>query len=230
VDALTQPWVLFLLMMIGFSAFYAEMQHPGTGVGGFVATICFLLFFWGTYLGGTADWLEILLFIVGVVFILLEVFVLPGFGIFGVGGGLMIAASLVLALQTFSGLSTAGDYLKSLRGSLLMVVGAGAAVTGLVAALRYYLPRKPKLNQGLVLTPPGEEEGETPPQGGPYDHLLRSRGKVVTRLTPAGKVRIGDQHVDVVSEGEWIDRGAEVVVVQVQGNRIVVRPAERGST
>ncbi len=227
VDALTQPWVLFLLMTIGFTAFYAEMHNPGTGVGGFVATICFLLFFWGTFLGGTADWLEIMLFVVGVIFILLEIFVVPGVGIFGVGGGIMVVASLVMALQTFSGLNTTAQYVAELRRSLLLVVGASASVGGVIVALRYYLPRTPHLNRGLVLNPPGAEEGDTPVAlTGQFDHLLDCKGVVHTPLTPSGKIRIGDQLVDVVSEGDWIPRGAEVVVAQVQGNRIVVRPVE----
>lgn len=223
VDALTQPWVLFLLITIGLTAFMAELHNPGTGLGGFVATVCFLLFFWGNYLGGTADWLEILLFAVGMVFILLEIFVMPGVGIFGVGGSIMVIASLVMALQTFTGLSSAAQYFAQLRGSLLMVVGAGATVTALIVAMRYYLPKTPHFNRGLVLNPPGAEVGDQPTLAGQFDHFLNEKGVAHTRLTPSGKVRIGEQLVDVVSEGEFIARGTEVVVSQVQGNRIVVR-------
>ena len=56
------------------------MHSPGSGVGGFIAACCFLLYFWGNFLEGRADWLEILMFLVGLVLILLETFVIPGFG------------------------------------------------------------------------------------------------------------------------------------------------------
>ena len=72
------------------------------GIGGFVSAVAFMLFFWSKFLHGTAGWLEVLLFLGGVCFLLLEVLVLPGFGIFGLGGGAMILASLVLASQTIS--------------------------------------------------------------------------------------------------------------------------------
>ena len=66
-----------------------------------MAAVCFLLFFWSRYLGGTAGWLEVMLFVAGASCVLLEVFVIPGFGIFGLGGGALILASLILASQTF---------------------------------------------------------------------------------------------------------------------------------
>ena len=90
-----------LLLVIGGAALYIELHAPGIGIGGFVAAVCFLLFFWSRYLGGTAGWLEVSLFVAGVSCLLLEVFVIPGFGIFGLGGGALVLASLVLASQTF---------------------------------------------------------------------------------------------------------------------------------
>ncbi|MFQ5422177.1 MAG: hypothetical protein ACE5EY_17660, partial [Anaerolineae bacterium] len=80
---------------------YIELQAPGIGIGGFVASVAFLLFFWSKYLDGTSTWLEVVLFMGGIASLLLELFVLPGFGVFGLGGGLMVIVSLVLASQTF---------------------------------------------------------------------------------------------------------------------------------
>ena len=101
IDALAAPAVAWLLLLIGGAALYAELQAPGIGIGGFVAGICFLLYFWSKHLDGTAGWLEVLLFVAGVCCILLEMFVLPGTAIFGLGGGLLVIVSLVLASQTF---------------------------------------------------------------------------------------------------------------------------------
>ncbi len=86
IEALAAPAVAWLLLLIGGAALYAELQAPGIGIGAFVAGVCFLLYFWSKYLGGTANWLEILLFAAGLCCILLELFVLPGSAIFGLGG------------------------------------------------------------------------------------------------------------------------------------------------
>ena len=78
IQALASPGVAVLLLFIGIAALYIELHAPGLGVGGFVAVVCFLLFFWSHYLGGTAGWLEVTLFAAGVSCLLLEVFVFPG--------------------------------------------------------------------------------------------------------------------------------------------------------
>src|SRR5205823_5432066 len=83
IDALAAPTVAWLLLLVGGAALYAELQAPGIGIGGFVAGVCFLLYFWSKHLDGTAGWLEVLLFVGGVCCILLELFVLPGAAIFG---------------------------------------------------------------------------------------------------------------------------------------------------
>jgi len=81
IEALASPEFAMLLLMVAFAGIYFEMRAPGMGLGGFVAAVAFLLFFWSKYLHGTAGWLEALLFVAGVGFILLEIFVLPGFGV-----------------------------------------------------------------------------------------------------------------------------------------------------
>ena len=85
IDAMASPAVAMLLLVIGFAALYVELQAPGIGIGGFCAAVCFILFFWSRFLGGTAGALEVILFLGGICFLLVEVFVLPGFGIFGPG-------------------------------------------------------------------------------------------------------------------------------------------------
>src|SRR4029079_19487675 len=78
IDALAAPAVAWLLLLIGGAALYAELQAPGIGVGGFVAGVCFLLYFWSKHLDGTAGWLEILLFAAGAIFSLPHILVMPG--------------------------------------------------------------------------------------------------------------------------------------------------------
>jgi membrane-bound ClpP family serine protease len=224
VEALAAPFVAYLLLLIGGAALYVELQAPGVGIGGFVAGVCFLLYFWSKHLGGTADWLEVLLFASGVACVLIEIFVLPGTAIFGLGGGLLVIASIVLASQTF--VVPHNEYqLSQLRDSLLGLILVGIGVVVIAVLLRRWLPHTPLFRQ-VVLAPPSDEELEDLAHRealAEFDYLLGHQGQATTQLTPSGKARFGGKLVDVIADGEVIGRGTEVVVVAVQGNRVVVR-------
>jgi membrane-bound ClpP family serine protease len=224
VEALASPGVAMFLLVLGGAGLYAELQAPGHGIGGFLASVSFLLFFWSKFLHGTSDWLEVVLFLGGVTFLLLEVFVLPGFGIFGLGGGLMVIASLVLASQTFVIPQTTAQ-LAELRDSMLVVAGAGAGIIAAATVIRRFLARTPLLNRLLLNPVQGEELNELGQKESlvRLDHLLGQRGVAVTILTPAGKARFGNELVDVIADGELIDRLREVEVVEVRGNHVLVR-------
>src|SRR5258708_19288862 len=79
-----------------------ELKLPGIGLPAITSALAFLLFFWSHYLSGTADQLEIILFLVGMVCLALELFVFPGFGVFGMSGILLILTSIVMASHTFA--------------------------------------------------------------------------------------------------------------------------------
>jgi membrane-bound serine protease (ClpP class) len=226
VQALAAPAVAWLLLLIGGAAIYAELQAPGIGIGAFIAGICFLLYFWSKHLGGTADWLEVCLFVAGVACILLELFVLPGVAIFGLGGGVMIIASLVLASQTF--VIPHNEYqLSQLRDSLLGLLGAGVGIGVLAMLMQRYLPHTPLFNN-MMLEPPSGAELEHISQRESlvsFGYLLGMQGTTTTQLTPSGKARFDGKQIDVIADGEVIGRGEAVVVTEVHGNRVVVRSA-----
>ena len=202
----------------------SNCTSPGIGVGGFVAAVCFLLFFWSRYLGGTAGWLEVTLFVAGVACLLLEVFVIPGFGIFGLGGGAMVLASLILASQTF--VWPRNDYqFEQLQNSLLTIAAASVGVIVVAVLLRKRLPRS-RLFGNLMLEPPAGEEAEIIRRREAlvdFHDLVGTRGTATTQLTPSGKARFGDVLVDVMADGEVIDRGAAIEVVEVRGSRVLVQ-------
>jgi membrane-bound ClpP family serine protease len=227
-DALRSPGVAWFLLLVGGAALYAELQSPGIGVGAFISAVCFLIFFWSNYLGGTAGWLEVLLFLLGISCLMLEVFILPGFGVFGLGGLALVLASVVLATQTFVFVPTNEYQLNELQKALFIVVLAGAGGLGLISVLNRYLPRAPMLNR-MVLAPPTElEQAEISRRESlaSFEHLIGCRGTTITPLTPAGKARIEGDLVNVISAGELIERGTEVQVVEARGSRIVVRPVD----
>ena len=174
-------------------------------------------------MNGTAEWLEVLLFLLGIVFVCMEVFVLPGFGVFGLGGGAMILVSLVLATQTFI-LPTNEYQIDRLATTMMSVFGALVGVGVVGYFIRRYLPDVPFLGR-VMLTPPQGEELERREAIVHYDHLLGQTGTAKTPLSPAGKAMFGDELIDVISQGELIGRHAAIVVVEVLGNRVVVETA-----
>jgi membrane-bound ClpP family serine protease len=186
-----------------------------------------VLFFWGNYLGGTAGWLEVLLFGLGVTFLAFEIFVLPGFGIFGLGGAALILVSIVLATQTFVGLPENEYQAAELRRGLTIVVGAGVGAVLLLSLIHRYLPRSPVFNR-MVLVPPSDHEAAEISHReslAHFEHLVGREGTTLTRLAPAGKVQIEGELFNVIADGEFIEPGKRVTVSEVHGSRIVVRTA-----
>ena len=227
VEALASPGLAWILLLIGGAALWIELQTPGVGVGGFAAAVCFLLFFWSRYLQGTAMWLEAILFLAGVVCILLEMFVVPGVGVFGIGGGLLIIFSIVLASQTF--IIPQNDYqLRQLRDTMAAILGAMVGGGVLIVVLNRFLPHTPVLNR-MVLAPPDDVERQELAMResvADWAHLMGARGVASTRLLPSGRARFGDDLVDVITRGEAIDAGEAIEVIEAMGSRIVVRAAQ----
>jgi membrane-bound serine protease (ClpP class) len=226
VHALASPGLATFLLFLGFIGMYIELKTPGVGVGGVISLLAFMLFFWANYLEGTAGSLEILMFVCGIVLLLLEVFVAPGVGIFGLTGGLMVLFSLVLASQTFVIPHTEAEF-EQVTESMGLVVAAGVGMIVLALALRRFLPKAPIFNR-LVLEPPAPEERITLSHReatADFSHLVGREGEAITDLLPAGKALIDEELIDVIAQGEPIDRGQAVVVVSAHANRVVVRPA-----
>ena len=93
IEFLASPQIAVTLLFFAGFALMAELSTPGLGAGGFVSAVCFVLFFWSQFLHGTATWLEVLLFVTGLFCIAAEIFLIPGVGIFGLGGGVLVMAS-----------------------------------------------------------------------------------------------------------------------------------------
>jgi membrane-bound serine protease (ClpP class) len=210
------PIITGLILVAGLIALYVEFSAPGLGVGGVVAAICFLLFFWSKFLGGTAVWLEVLLFLLGVVFILIEIFVTPGFGVAGITGMLLMVAGLLMAGQHFVFPTTTRELNTSLQ-SLVVIVGAGFAfLIGAFGVSHYF---------GVIPVADGEAKPK-PAQTAKFPVAVGDWGVAESPLRPAGKVIFGDAYVDVVTDGSFVDSGKQVRVIDVSGNRVVVREVE----
>ena len=222
---LTSPGVPFFLLMMGFFCISTEMSSPGLGVPGFAGVLCFAAFFWSQFFNGNAEWFEVLLFVVGVIFVIMEVFVIPGFGIFGIGGIALIGISIVLAAQSFV-IPQNFRQLEQLPYSLFPLIGAGFGLVGAAVILPRLLPNTPFL-KNIILSPPQREnlglDGEGDPESvADYSHLSGLTGVTVTKLMPSGRAKFGDRVYDVITDGLVVDKGVKVKVTQAVANRIVV--------
>jgi len=226
IERLAAPRVAGTLLFIAWFTLVIEMSHPGIGVAGFASALCFLLFFWSQFLHGTAAWLEVLLFVAGLASLAIELLVLPGFGVFGFGGAGLVIVSLLLASQTF--VIPRNSYQFDQFANSLMMVSVGLA--GAFASMfivRKYLPDAPLFKRMMLTTDDDEwEERQERELLADYRHLLGKRGRTTTQLTPSGKARFGDDIVDVICHGEAVSRDTEVVVHEVRGNRVLVRPVQ----
>ncbi len=220
---LAQGWLPRMLLMIGFFALMAELGAPGVGIGGFTAALCFLGFFWIEGLNGNVEWLEVILFVAGLISLGIELFVLPGFGLFGIGGLLMLLVSIVLASQTFVWPTTSAQ-LEEFSINLFWV--ACLALGGMIGILVMHkqLERLPML-RWMTLQPAGAynlDELDARESLVHWEHLLGQDGITTTRLNPSGKAQFGRDIVAVVGSGRMIDEGAPVRVVEVRGNMVIV--------
>lgn len=215
------------LLFIGWFALMIEFMSPGLSLAGFASAVCFLLFFWANFLHGTAGVLEILLFAAGVACVALEIFIIPGLGAFGIGGALLIVASIVLATQTFVVPRNAYEW-SQVPTSLFMVVAAGAGAFGSLIFMRRVLTEAPVFRRVSLDTPDDDRLDEIRYHESMVhrDHLVGKRGVTTTQLTPSGKARFGDDIIDVISDGDVISEGTDVYVENITGNEVLVRPLE----
>ncbi|MCC9599376.1 ATP-dependent Clp protease proteolytic subunit [Stieleria sp. JC731] len=225
-------FVTFLLLVVGLVALGIELSAPGIGIGGLTSMLCFGLFFWSRFLGGTAGWLEVTLFVLGIAFIGMEIFVIPGFGVAGLGGFALLLTSLVMASHRFIDLQN-GQNLIDVGWDVVTVLGAFIGFFIAMLILSKYIGDIPGLGR-LTLKPqvalPGV--GEDPAAGGAAPSVLMpgwqrvqigDTGVAVGALRPGGKMAVDDYTVDVVTEGDFVDGGQSVKVIAKQGSRVVVR-------
>ena len=228
---LGRPEMVAILIFLGGLGIYIELHAPGLGIGAFIAVVAFALFFWSHFLEGTAGWLEVTLFVTGCLCLLTEIFILPGFVIFGLGGGALVLASIILASQTF--FIPQNDYqVARLQTSLIALTLSVGGLIGAIWVLNHWLPHAPVL-QHVFLAPPEGEEAEIISRREmlvDLDNLVGAVGVATTPLGPSGKARFGNHLVDVISTGEFISRDSQIVVTEVHGNRVVVRLATGGTT
>jgi membrane-bound serine protease (ClpP class) len=216
VKFLNNPIISSILIMIGFFGLMAEIKTPGWGVAGTTGLIALTLFFGSSYILQLASILEILLFVVGLVLLLAEIFVIPGFGIAGISGIILIFASIFLSLlgsEPFIDMHAISIAIIQLSGAMLF------ALVGMFFLVKY-LPKSTAFNK-LVLS-----ESEKAEQGfvsySSEKDLVGKLGIAFTTLRPGGTAVIDGRRIDVVADSEYIDKDVKIKVLRVEGIKVVV--------
>jgi len=224
----SMPVRIFLLVIILLGA-YVEFHTPGVGVPGLVALIALAIFVGAPYVSGLANVWEIAIVLIGFALLAVEIFVIPGFGIAGISG---IVCIIVGLLATFipdepgrsfpiywPQFQPGIDGLKT--GVIVLASGASAGVVAMIIFSRI-MPRLSWLHGAMPPNPVAMGVGAIVD---PYHGYARvgDVGLVTSTLRPSGKARFGDQLVDVVTRGEYVDPATEVEVIERAGNRVVVQ-------
>ena len=219
----SQRWLTFVLFLVGMICLSAEVNSPGLGVPGLISLVCFLFFFWINLFQGTIEWLEILLILGGVICLLAEIFVLPGFGIFGLAGLVMLAIGLLLAGQTFTFPTNSYQWGRSING--LGQMGFGVIVLAVVGfLLRNQLAKLPMVRWIALEHPTQDRFVVAMERMSEERQMLKGMyGTTTTRCNPYGKAILGDQLIDVVSQGGWIEENMPIEVLDVKDTHVIIR-------
>ncbi|WP_445490336.1 NfeD family protein [Niallia sp. 03133] len=203
----TSPYIVPLLITAGCLGVLIELFSPGFGLSGLIGISSFLLFFYGHLVSGLAGYETIFLFVIGIVLLILEFFILGG--IAGILGGIAIVASLFLA---------SGNIVQ-MGISILIAIGVSILASIIMVKV---LGKKMKFFKKIILSDSTNTESGYVTNPNRTD-LIGKAGTTLTALRPAGTVIIGEERIDVVSEGMFIEKNVKVKVVKAEGSRIVVR-------
>lgn len=219
---LASPVVSAILILLMLGGLFFELHAPGLGVPGLIAAVSALLFFAPLYIVGLAQGWEIILFFVGVLLIILEIFVIPGFGITGISGIILVILSLGTALVgniglDFPSISHLGTAIWTMAVTLLLSVL-------MIVSLARYLPGTSRFSKLILRDWSGDERGYIASSS--TENLVGKEGEVLTALRPSGTVLINGNRVDVVSNGEFVHKGEKVRISQVRGNKVVAERIE----
>lgn len=218
---LTNPAVSSVLILLMIGGIYFELQSPGIGFALLVAIVAGLLFFAPLYLEGLAANWEIILFLGGIALLILEIFVIPGFGVFGIAGiiCMIVGLAMSLVLNDFFDLSVSGSerivqsfliVLGSIIGSIFLSVVFGGNILRSKAFQRLVLQDEQQSAKGYQVNKPNFE-------------LLGKAGFAKTDLRPSGKIEIDGEWYQAISNDGYIDNGTDIVVSKIENYNLIVK-------
>ena len=217
------PIVSSILILLILGGLYFELQTPGIGFPIIASITALILYLVPYYLNGVAENWEIIMFFIGIIFIALEVFVIPGFGIFGIAGLFTSITSLILIMLnndlfdfTFvlsrDLVSSSLSVLISVLSFLLIVLFGGIKLTDSNAFKNIALAQTQEVSKGYI-------------SNRYSNNIVGKKGKSFTVLRPSGKIKIDSQIFDASTEGDFIEKNKNIIVVSVEGSSLKVKKA-----
>jgi membrane-bound serine protease (ClpP class) len=208
-EILTNPIIISILLTIGLVGIFVELLAPGHIIPGVIGIGAFILYFYGQITLGIAEMSAPIIFLIGLVLLIIEI-VVPG-GIFGTLGAIALFYSVVAAAKS-------------------VAIGVSALAVGIIATVLFiwilykFFGFRTTWSKIILTNKQNNEEGYISSKN--RKHLIGRKGIALSALRPAGWAQIDGQKEDVVSEGELIQKGADIIVINVEGTRVVVKKVD----
>ncbi len=215
-----------LFLMGGIIGAYLEFKTPGFGVAGFLAGLCFLIFFTGHYVAGLTGMEAGAVFVVGLLLIILELIFFPGLLVFSLLGTALMLGSILFAMVDFyPGDPVIPDVDMLVVPMLNLGITLLLSILG-ISLLARFLPDIPLFRRVMLATASPSGPSLAIPDGGMFDLAVRPGDTGIARsvLRPSGRAEFGAAVVDVIADGDFIESGTRVRVLEVAGSRVVVEP------
>lgn len=215
------PFISGLLILIIIAGIYFEMQAPGIGFPLLAAAVALVLYLVPYYLNGLAAYWEIIVLLIGIALLAAEIFIIPGFGVAGISGIVLVVGSLVLIMLrndyfnfdyiplgdiTIALVSAVGG----IAGGILLLIVLGARFTNTAAFRRIALSDTQESSQGYSVNANAMD-------------MNGKRGIAHTILRPSGKIMIENQMYDAFTRGEFVERGEQIEVISTEGVALKVK-------
>ena len=223
---LMSPILQGILIMLIIGGIYFELQSPGIGFALGVAITAAVLYFAPLYIDGLAANWEIILFIIGLILIAFEIFVIPGFGISGISGIALVVTGLILSLLNNVNFDFEPVHPGDTGRAILTVIGGLTLGFGLILYLSSKIGSKGLFRKLALETTLENKEGYVGVSL-EADNLVGKTGVASTVLRPSGKVKVDGKVYDAVSvNGEFIEKGIQVIIVRYETGQVYVEAAE----
>ncbi|MFA6102919.1 MAG: NfeD family protein [Victivallaceae bacterium] len=212
ISFLAHPMVSGLLLILGIIGLYIEIQHPHFGVSGVLGLTALTLFFLGHVASGASDWGPMVICFVGLLLLLIEIFLIPGFGIIGILG---ISCIMISFFAAFG--------MENIESAISVISISMLVASTLIILLTIYILPKSTIFKKIMLTAQNTNVSGFSSHVKNDVELLHKRGVAYSTLRPSGSIMVDGKRYDVVADGDFIQQGETIEVIQVDGLKITVK-------
>ncbi len=219
---LTNPFVSGILIMLIIGGIYFEMQTPGIGFALLVAITSAVLYFAPLYLEGLAANWEILVFVIGVILVLLEIFVIPGFGVAGISGIVLIVFGLTLSLIHNIGFDFNYTGATNIAKAFFIVVCSTLFSFFISLWVGKKLLTTTRFGEIALNTTQQTDKGYTSIDLN-FNQLIGKEGKTYTMLRPSGKIIVDNNIYEATAETSYIEKNIQILIIKFENHQFIVR-------